>query len=79
MTSNINGLIGTIDLENNIDFNKDQVKDILNSVIDDSMVSVGMLQKAIMITDPKKADLLNSGEQKAENIVSDEIIPAENV
>lgn len=68
--SNVNGLIATIDFNYSGD-NKEEIKEILNSLVDDATISVGMIEKASELLDAQKSDLINSGREKAEEIIAD--------
>ena len=69
--SNVNGLIATIDFNYNSGDNKEEIKEILNSLVDDATISVGMIEKASELLDAQKSDLINSGREKAEEIIAD--------
>ena len=68
--SQINSLIATFDYEYKED-NKDDVTAILNQLVDDSTINVGMLHKVAELVSNKTADLMNAGEEKAEEIISE--------
>jgi len=50
---------------------RDDIKDILNSVIDERTMHVGMLQKAIEMLNEGHKELVDAGEEKAEQIISE--------
>lgn len=54
-----------------ISFNSknEQVENILNSIIDDMTINIGMLNKVLQIIDVTSNDLLKKGEEKAEDII----------
>ena len=68
--SQINSLIATFDYEYK-DENKDNITAILSQLVDDSTINVGMLHKAAELVSTKTATLLDSGEEKAEEIISE--------
>lgn len=58
----------------NVDMpSRDDIKDILNGIIDERTMHVGMLQKAIDLLNEEHKELLNAGEEKAETIASETI------
>lgn len=68
--SQINSLIATFDFEYK-DENKDDITAILNQLVDDSTINVGMLHKVAELVSTKTSELLDSGEEKAEEIISE--------
>ena len=51
--------------------NRDDIKDILNTIIDERTIHIGMLQKAIDLLSDDHKELLDAGEEKAEAIASE--------
>lgn len=68
MISNINSVITTLDVNYDND-NKEKITELLNLIIDDYTIDIGMLQKVVNIMDSRKGDLLDMGEDKAEEIL----------
>lgn len=68
--SQINSLIATFDYEYKEE-NKDDITAILNQLVDDSTINVGMLHKVAELVSTKTSELLDSGEEKAEEIISE--------
>lgn len=50
---------------------KQDVRDILNAIIDERTIHVGMLQKAIDLLNDEHKELVDAGEEKAETIASE--------
>lgn len=50
---------------------RDDIKDILNGIIDERTMHVGMIQKAIDMLNSEHKELLDAGEEKAEQIASE--------
>lgn len=50
---------------------REDLKEIINSIIDERTIHVGMLQKAIDLLSESHKELLDAGEEKAEAIVSE--------
>lgn len=69
--SNINSVIATLEL-NYKEAAKKDVIEILNALITDSTINIGMLQKAINLMNIEKIDLLDAGEDKAEKVLTKE-------
>lgn len=66
--SNINSVIATI----KYDFKEDEVEDIIkifNELIDDLTIDLGMLSKISNILDSRTVELMDKGEEKAEEIL----------
>ena len=51
--------------------NRDDIKDILNTIVDERAMHVGMLQKAIELLNEEHKELVDAGEEKAEAIASE--------
>lgn len=69
--SNINSVIATLEL-NYKEAAKEDVIEILNALITDSTINIGMLQKATNLMNIEKIDLLDAGEDKAEKVLTKE-------
>lgn len=67
--SSINSVIATLDLHYNNEEVKKDVLELLNYVADESTVNIGMLQKISDLMNIKKVDLLDAGEDKAEEFL----------
>ncbi len=50
---------------------REDLKEIINSIIDERTIHVGMLQKAIDLLSESHKELLDAGEEKAEAIASE--------
>lgn len=70
LISHINSLIATFDFEYKGD-NKDDLASIFNQLVDDTTINIGMLHKAAELVSSKQAELMDAGEQKAEEIISE--------
>lgn len=71
LINEVNSFIATIEYDYK-EANKDEVTSILNSVIDDTTVNIGMLYKVISLFDNKTTELLDAGEQKADDLIQSE-------
>lgn len=69
MISNVNSVIATLDVNYDND-NKEKITELLNLIIDDYTIDIGMLQKVVDIMNIRKGDLLYQGEDKAEKILA---------
>lgn len=69
--SNINSVIATLELNYKEEAKKDVIE-ILNALITDSTINIGMLQKATNLMNIEKIDLLDAGEDKAEKVLTKE-------
>jgi len=67
--ADINSVITTLESSYNAD-RKADVLQILDTILNDSTINIGMLQKIMSIMNDKTAMLIDSGEDKAEKIVS---------
>lgn len=67
--SSVNSVIATLELHYKEDSKKD-VLELLNVIVDDSTINVGVLQKIANMMNIKKVDLLATGENKAEEILN---------
>lgn len=68
---NLNTIIATFDYDYK-ESNKEDILSILNQLVDDNTISVGMLYKVSELVSTKTTDLVDSGQQKAEDIISAE-------
>ena len=64
------GIMATVDGEA-ADINKEDVKSILQKLVDETTVSIGMVTKALGVVDPSQEELMNKGVEKAEEVISD--------
>ncbi len=81
LLDNVNDLINScwtfIDAANSIlisyeEFKKDnweEISNIINSLINDTTINVGMLNKVVSLISDERTDLLKQGEEKAENLI----------
>ena len=58
--------------------NREDILTILNDVIDSTTIQIGMLQKAIDLIDGKSNDLLDDGNDAADNALQDSNIAGED-
>ena len=65
------GIMATIDTEE-ADINKEDVKAILQKLVDETTVSIGMVTKALGVVDPDQEELMNKGVEQAEEVISQE-------
>lgn len=68
--SNVASVLATVD-EGFGGENKEEIKTILNGVMDDATITVGMLTKVIELIDNKTTSLLDAGIEKASDIISE--------
>lgn len=68
--SQVNSLIATFDFDYKGD-NKEDLTTIFNQLIDDTTINVGMLHKAAELVSSKQAELIDAGEEKAEQVISE--------
>lgn len=66
--SNVNSVIATIDYDYK-ESNKEALLEILNTVVNDITVVIGMLYSGVNLIDNKTAELIQDGSEKAENLV----------
>lgn len=59
--------------------NREDILTILNGIIDNTTLQIGMLQKAIDLIDGKSNDLLSNGNDVAEDAIQDNDIESEEV
>ena len=69
--SNIKSVIATLDV-NYIGDSKKDILELLNTIVDDSTINVGVLQKITDLMNSKRVDLLDAGADKAEAILTKE-------
>ena len=67
-------IIATINSEEHSDINKEEILAVLNKLVEDTTVSVGMTTKALGIIDPSQEELMDQGVEKAEEVVA-EVVP----
>lgn len=70
LISHINSLIATFEFEYKGE-NKEDLASIFNQLVDDTTINIGMLHKAAELVSSKQAELMDAGEQKAEEIISE--------
>ena len=68
--SQINSLIATFDFDYKEE-NKEDITAIFNQLLDDTTINIGMLHKAAELVSSKQAELMDAGEEKAEQIISE--------
>ena len=64
----INSTIATLDYDYNRD-DKEQIKSILDNVVNDLTINIGMLNKASSMIDRDQENLIDQGVEKAEKII----------
>lgn len=69
--SEANSVIASFDLDYSKD-NKTDIIDIINTVVDDLTIDIGMLYKASEILNSHQTDLLADGKLKADKILDDD-------
>ena len=69
--NDISSLKSILTTLNNELSNRDDIKDILNTIVDERAMHVGMLQKAIELLNEEHKELVDAGEEKAEAIASE--------
>ena len=67
--SEVNSVIASLDYELKEESNKAEILEILNQIVDDSTVNIGMLHKVFELLTQDKSDLITSGEQKASELI----------
>lgn len=67
--SSVNSVIATLEMNYQEDVKKDIIE-LLNVIVDDITINIGMLNKITNIMNTKKTTLLNTGEDKAEKILN---------
>lgn len=68
--SEINSTIATIEYDFKDANAKKEIIELLNSIVDDSTVNIGILHKVFELLNSEKAELLASGQEKAEEIIN---------
>ena len=68
--SEINSTIATIEYDFKDEKTKKEITELLNSIVDDSTINIGILHKVFELLNSEKANLLASGQEKAEEIIS---------
>lgn len=69
LVNNVTSLATTLDYE--LEENKTEIAEILNSITDDLTINIGMLYKVVEFLNQKTPELLAAGEEKAEELISD--------
>lgn len=69
LISNINGLSASLDFDYK-DSNKEDIKEILESMVNDLTIDIGMMYKIISIINNKTTELIDDGKQKAEELIT---------
>ena len=77
LNGDIQSIIATFD-DNYKGENLEDIKDILNRAVDDLTINIGMFNKAIELIDNKRSDLVDAGEEKAEELISSDNVSSEN-
>lgn len=72
---NCKSIIATLDYEKPA--NNEEIIAIINSIIDEDTIIIGMLNKAVELADENVKDLISQGEDKAETILAGEEAPVE--
>lgn len=70
--SEVNAAIATIDYDFKDETIKKETVELLNTIVDDSTINIGILHKVFELLNSEKANLLASGENKAEEILNNE-------
>lgn len=68
LIADVSSLAGSFDYDYKGE-SKDAIKEILDSVVDDLTVDIGMLYKVVELLNSKTTDLIDAGEEKAEEII----------
>lgn len=71
LISQVNGAIATLDYTYSKN-NKEDIKNILNTLVDDLTIDVGMLYKVSDMMNEKTEKLLDAGAEKAEEVADTE-------
>ena len=69
----INSLKSSIATINSESPEKSDIIALLNEVIDDTTINIGMLTKALSLIDDKQQELTDAGSEKAEEIISEPV------
>lgn len=69
-SSQVSSVIATISSNYDIANNKSEIIEILNNILNDTTVSLGMLYSINNLIDPKQTQLLQAGQEKADNIIN---------
>ncbi len=57
---------------------QEEVKNILNSILDEKIIHIGMLTKVLSLLDNKTQVLMDAGVEKAEEVIKAEDVPSES-
>lgn len=69
LIADLNGLIASIDFDYKEE-NKDSIKEVLESTIDDLTVDIGMMYKVISMINAETSNLIDAGKEKADEIIN---------
>lgn len=69
LIDNLNGAIATVQSEK--PDHEEEITTLLQSAVDEKNVNIGMLTKILELIDPKQSELMSSGIEKAEEIISE--------
>ena len=67
LIGHLNSIIATLDISDDCP-NKEEIAKIINSVVDDTTISIGVLNGIIPLVNPKTASLLKTDESSIDNI-----------
>lgn len=68
LVNNINSILTTVNIDPKVVID-DNILEILNSIINDVTIDIGMLYKVIEMLDSKTSELIEVGEEKAEDVI----------
>lgn len=68
--SNLNAIIATLDFDYK-EANKEDIQKIMNELVDQTTINVGMLYKVLELVSGKTSDLIDKGVEKADDIVDE--------
>ena len=68
--SSVNSSIATIEDGLKNEETKKEIIELLNTIVDDATINIGILHKVFSLINSNKADLIASGEEKAEDIIA---------
>ncbi len=63
-------ITATLDSEEGVEFDKEAVKAILQTIADETTKAIGMTTKAMTLIDPTQDELMKEGERKAEDAIN---------
>ena len=67
--SEVNSTIATLEYDFKDEAAKKEIIELLNTIVDDSTINIGVLHKVFELVNTDTANLLASGTEKAENII----------